>query len=146
METALYLVEQLRARVKAQKRSAKQGCQALLVDITAEAMQNDGPPFETPLLLLVVGVNGAGKTTSIGRLSHAFAQEGKKVLLAAGDTFRAAAAEQLAVGSAPAHSSCAGWRRGIPPPWYSTQSKRDVRASAMDHLRYGGGAYTTART
>ena len=45
----------------------------------------------------MIGPNGAGKTTSIGRLSHAFAQEGKKVLLAAGDTFRAAAAEQLSL-------------------------------------------------
>lgn len=97
VETALYLVEQLRARVKAQKIRKAEDARALLVDITAEVMQNDGPPFETPLLLLVVGVNGAGKTTSIGRLSHAFAQEGKKVLLAAGDTFRAAAAEQLSL-------------------------------------------------
>ncbi len=48
-----------------------------------------------PLVVMVVGVNGAGKTTSIGKLSHVWQREGKKVLLAAGDTFRAAAGEQL---------------------------------------------------
>ena len=50
-----------------------------------------------PFVLLVVGVNGSGKTTTIGKLSAKFAAEGKKVLLAAGDTFRAAAIEQLSV-------------------------------------------------
>ena len=50
VETALYLVEQLRARVKAQKIRKAEDARALLVDITAEVMQNDGPPFETPLL------------------------------------------------------------------------------------------------
>ena len=48
-----------------------------------------------PFVIMVVGVNGAGKTTSIGKLAHRYAQEGKRVLLAAGDTFRAAAVEQL---------------------------------------------------
>src|SRR5690606_27804506 len=50
-----------------------------------------------PFVLLVVGVNGSGKTTTIGKLAAAWGQEGKNVLLAAGDTFRAAAAEQLGV-------------------------------------------------
>ena len=47
---------------------------------------------------MVVGVNGAGKTTRIGKLAHRYTKEGKKVLLAAGDTFRAAAVEQLKIG------------------------------------------------
>jgi fused signal recognition particle receptor len=50
-----------------------------------------------PLVILVVGVNGSGKTTSIAKLAHRFQQQGKKVLLAAGDTFRAAAADQLQI-------------------------------------------------
>ena len=50
-----------------------------------------------PLVIMVVGVNGVGKTTSIGKLAHAYKRDGKKVLLAAGDTFRAAAGEQLAL-------------------------------------------------
>jgi len=56
----------------------------------------DGPD-DGPLIILVVGVNGSGKTTTIGKLAARFAGEGKKVLLAAGDTYRAAAAEQLGV-------------------------------------------------
>lgn len=55
------------------------------------------PQTNEPLVILVVGVNGSGKTTSIAKLAHHFSQEGKKVLLAAGDTFRAAAIEQLGI-------------------------------------------------
>ena len=52
---------------------------------------------DAPLVLMIVGVNGVGKTTTIGKLAHQFAREGKKVVLGAGDTFRAAAAQQLQV-------------------------------------------------
>ena len=55
------------------------------------------PSFETPFVILVVGINGAGKTTTIGKLAKLFQSEGKSVMLAAGDTFRAAAVEQLQV-------------------------------------------------
>ena len=54
-------------------------------------------PGHKPFVLLMVGVNGSGKTTTIGKLSAKFSAEGRKVMLAAGDTFRAAAIEQLAV-------------------------------------------------
>jgi len=55
------------------------------------------PSYETPFVILVVGINGAGKTTTIGKLAKLFQGEGKSVMLAAGDTFRAAAVEQLQV-------------------------------------------------
>ena len=56
-----------------------------------------------PFVILVVGVNGSGKTTTIGKLASKFSAEGRKVMLAAGDTFRAAAIDQLKIwGSAPA--------------------------------------------
>ena len=55
------------------------------------------PSYETPFVILVVGINGAGKTTTIGKLAKLFQSEGKSVMLAAGDTFRAAAVEQLQV-------------------------------------------------
>jgi fused signal recognition particle receptor len=57
--------------------------------------QGDGAAAPKPAIILVVGVNGTGKTTSIGKLAHAYKQEGRKVLLAAADTFRAAAIDQL---------------------------------------------------
>ena len=53
------------------------------------------PDDTRPFVILMVGINGAGKTTTIGKLAHRFQQQGKKVMLAAGDTFRAAAVEQL---------------------------------------------------
>lgn len=64
----------------------------------AQRLLEDPPPFELkgkPHVVLVIGVNGAGKTTTIGKLAYQLKQQGKKVLLAAGDTFRAAAIEQL---------------------------------------------------
>ena len=58
---------------------------------------NFNPSYEIPFVILVVGINGAGKTTTIGKLAKLFQSEGKSVMLAAGDTFRAAAVEQLQV-------------------------------------------------
>lgn len=75
--------------------------QAQIMDILREEAKKfltDPPPFELkgpPHVVLVIGVNGAGKTTTIGKLAHRLHLEGKKVMVAAGDTFRAAAIEQL---------------------------------------------------
>ncbi|MEE9451872.1 MAG: signal recognition particle-docking protein FtsY [Gammaproteobacteria bacterium] len=77
--------EKLLAAVKAQMLAMLQVCEAPLT-ITA---------FKKPYVILVMGVNGAGKTTTIGKMARRFQSEGKKVMLAAGDTFRAAAIEQL---------------------------------------------------
>lgn len=70
-----------------------------VVGLMAPSQAPVGPPKANglPWVILIVGVNGSGKTTSIGKLAHAYRQEGKKVVLAAGDTFRAAAGEQLAI-------------------------------------------------
>jgi len=67
----------------------------LLVATLAETESELAQPADGPLVILVVGVNGAGKTTTIGKLAHRYVSEGKSVMLAAGDTFRAAAVEQL---------------------------------------------------
>lgn len=66
-----------------------------LLDILTPCEQPLVPDDNKPFVILVVGVNGAGKTTTIGKLAHRFKAEGKQVMLAAGDTFRAAAVEQL---------------------------------------------------
>ncbi|WP_337877607.1 signal recognition particle-docking protein FtsY [Caldimonas sp.] len=96
-----FLLSDLRRRVKEHKATDPAAVKALLVDALAELLA----PLEKPLMLgehqptviMVVGVNGAGKTTSIGKLTHHLAAAGQKVLLAAADTFRAAAREQLSV-------------------------------------------------
>lgn len=98
-DTAVRLVEQLREAVR--RNHLKTGEQALdaLKGIVREMLCAEEPMRldGKPAVILVIGVNGVGKTTSIAKLAHLYAGQGKKVLLAAGDTFRAAAAEQLCV-------------------------------------------------
>jgi fused signal recognition particle receptor len=99
VEVTAWLIEQLR---KASKRSASSAEAA--VEALREALMELLGPVERPLVIderrkpfvvLVVGVNGTGKTTTIGKLAHRLKRDGRSVLLAAGDTFRAAAVEQL---------------------------------------------------
>ena len=99
VETAMDIVDSLRERVKAEKASEVSQIKQLLADIMQEMILRDVEPFELecPAVILVIGVNGAGKTTSIGKLTKLFKNEGKSVLIAAADTFRAAAVEQLEV-------------------------------------------------
>lgn len=93
------LVGELRGQVK--KDHLKTGAEALLAlkEIITRKMEPDTPfePAGKPAVILVIGVNGVGKTTSIAKLANLYQNKGKKVMLAAGDTFRAAAAEQLTV-------------------------------------------------
>jgi fused signal recognition particle receptor len=95
------LLDDLKARVKAAKATDPQAVKALLVDALADLLAPLQRPLvigeASPTVMMVVGVNGAGKTTSIGKLTHHLAASGQRVLLAAADTFRAAAREQLAV-------------------------------------------------
>lgn len=89
------LIEELRKKAKEGKITDTSDVKELLKDIIAEMMADETPVEEDKSVLLIVGVNGVGKTTSIGKIAHMNAQQGKKVIIAAGDTFRAAAAEQL---------------------------------------------------
>ena len=93
------LVEELRQEVR--RKHLKTGADALeaLKGIIREMLRADGEMQLSgrPAVVLVIGVNGVGKTTSIAKLAHLYKQQGKRVMLAAGDTFRAAAAEQLCV-------------------------------------------------
>jgi fused signal recognition particle receptor len=96
-----HLLDDLRRRVEEAKASDPAAVKALLVDAATALLQPLQRPFalaaETPTVIMVAGVNGAGKTTSIGKLTRHLAEADHKVLLAAADTFRAAAREQLAV-------------------------------------------------
>ena len=97
--TTKLLLERLQARTKAQGLVTGAQVKAALVEEITGLLPNDGAPSQegTPLVILVVGVNGSGKTTSIAKLAHQYRQEGKQVILAAADTFRAAAIDQLRV-------------------------------------------------
>ena len=99
-ELAMQTVDELRDRARLKDLGENQAAiKAELCDILAEKMKkNTGLVLETkPSVILVVGVNGVGKTTSIGKLGQKLTGEGKKVLFAAADTFRAAAADQLTI-------------------------------------------------
>ena len=97
LETAELAVDALRQ----EKKLKGQEVQEKLVDILTEEMEKAGSPelhlTTKPAVVLMVGVNGVGKTTTIGKLAKLFVGQGKKVLLCAADTFRAAAAEQLGI-------------------------------------------------
>ena len=93
--TAEEIIDELRVAVKKQKIKKADDCRALLKDILVEHLPSDEIKFEYPLVITVIGVNGVGKTTTIAKLANYFQKQKKSVLLAAGDTFRAAASEQL---------------------------------------------------
>ena len=100
MDTTLEAVETLRERVKANKIKEPEEVKACLREILVE-MLDVGPTAleltDKPAVVLMIGVNGVGKTTTIGKLANLLKNQGNRVLLAAGDTFRAAAAAQLAI-------------------------------------------------
>ena len=102
--TAARLIDSLRSRIKLGGLKTQEEVRLALRDEIAALLQPAEGRFDfakgKPLVVMVAGVNGAGKTTSIGKLAKWFSDQGKTVLLAAGDTFRAAAREQLAVWGA----------------------------------------------
>ena len=96
-EVSEYLCEELRTEARKRKAKTGQDLVAIFQDIVVDLLSTDKEFNITgdPAVILIIGVNGVGKTTSIGKLANYYSKQGKKVLLAAGDTFRAAAASQL---------------------------------------------------
>ena len=100
VETSCKAVELLRERVKEQKLRGAEEIHNALKDILVEMLDVGDTNLKLgtkPSVILVIGVNGVGKTTTIGKLAHNLRQQGKSVLLCAADTFRAAAADQLEI-------------------------------------------------
>ena len=99
VETSMEVVETLRDRVRTQKVSDPGQIKELLSEALSEKLVNDVPLPELsyPAVILIIGVNGVGKTTTIGKLTKRLKDENKSVLIAAADTFRAAAVEQLEI-------------------------------------------------
>ena len=102
MDTTLELVEELRRRVRAQGIKTLEQARSCMVEVIVDALNAGEPGLDlstTPSVILFIGVNGVGKTTTIGKIGAQLRREGKKVLFCAADTFRAAAAEQLTIWS-----------------------------------------------
>ena len=98
--TSEKIIENLRSRAKLEKLEEKEDIQKALIDeITKELTKKDSKVIldTKPSIMMMVGVNGAGKTTSIGKIAHSLKIQGKRVMIVAADTFRAAAIEQLEV-------------------------------------------------
>ena len=91
------LIEELKDEIFKRKIKKPEDAKGVLAELMVEDIDYDVPEYEYPLVILLSGVNGVGKTTAIGKLAHRFKEEGKSVVVAAADTFRAAASEQLEV-------------------------------------------------
>lgn len=100
METSVKIIDELRIKIKKEKIEDEQDVKKALKEIMAEILDIAEPKLNletTPSVILVIGVNGVGKTTSIGKIANNLVKQGKKVIVAAADTFRAAAVEQLEI-------------------------------------------------
>lgn len=98
VETTEYIIDELRDKVKSKHLFEAEDVKAELKNIIGDILTENDTNMSlavTPAVILVIGVNGVGKTTSIGKLAHFYKRNGKKVILAAADTFRAAAIDQL---------------------------------------------------
>lgn len=132
VETTLKIIERIQSRVAREKFVNTSELNQILKDeigsLLSENHQNDLDDFDlpksdNPYVIMVVGVNGVGKTTTIGKLAHRFKQAGKTVVLGAADTFRAAAIEQLCV-----------WAERVQVPIIKQQMGSDPASVAFDTL------------
>lgn len=135
VETATDAVEQLRRRVKKEKLGDPEEIRAALRDILVEEMSVGDPALNLstrPSVVLVIGVNGVGKTTSIGKMGHQLKEDGKKVLFCAADTFRAAAADQLQIWAERAGCELVRSKEGADPGAVLFDALQAAKARNMD--------------
>ena len=131
------IIENLKAKVKEQKVKEPAMCKQLLMDSIKEQMNLGEAAYDyenQTSVLLVIGVNGVGKTTSIGKLAGQFKNNGKKVVLAAADTFRAAAIEQLTEWSNRAGADIISSREGADPASVIFDAAQAAKARKADIL------------
>ena len=128
------IIDELRERVKAGKVKDAAQAREMLKQIMVEQMDIPRPPLKWPMVMLVVGVNGVGKTTTIGKLALRFQSIGRKVMLCAGDTFRAAAAEQLTVWAERARVPIVKHAEGADPAAVVFDAIKSAKAQEADLL------------
>ena len=135
VETTVKIIEALESKVSKDKYISEEDLRIFLIKICAELMpaipedmNNDFTSNNTkvPYVIFVVGVNGVGKTTTIGKIAYKYGQAGKKVVLGAGDTFRAAAVDQLSI-----------WKERAGVEIVSKGMNTDPSAVAFDAVKYG---------
>ena len=135
LDTAVDAVEQLRKVCRQQKLHDQEGVRNALRDILVEMIQVGDTALDTsttPSVVLFIGVNGVGKTTSIGKIAHAMKREGKRVLLCAADTFRAAAADQLEIWAKRAECEIVRQNEGADPGAVLFDALQAAKARGVD--------------
>lgn len=123
-ETTETILDELRRQIKAKKLKKTEDSKELLKEIMVNILsENEVEKFSYPLAILVVGVNGVGKTTTIGKLAQKFTEQHKKVVIAGADTFRAAAGDQLKV-----------WADRVKAKYVSGEQGADASAVVYDAI------------
>lgn len=134
LDTTVKIIENIEARVAKDKYLNTSELNGILKDEIVQLLAKNNtvemegytlPGSESPCIILVVGVNGVGKTTTIGKLAHQYQQQGKKVVLGAADTFRAAAVDQLKI-----------WADRVGCDFYSKGMHTDPAAVAYETVQY----------
>ncbi len=134
MKTTELAVNQLREKCKAEKIGNPAKAREALKEILVNIMGSEPMKLASPMVLFVIGVNGVGKTTSIGKLASRLKTVGRRVIICAGDTFRAAAAEQLTVWSERAGVPIVKRQEGADPASGVFDGIQAAKAKAADVL------------
>jgi fused signal recognition particle receptor len=138
VRTATEILETIRQRVDRRMINDASELKGLIRDQLLDVLQSVERPraqvTEPPTVLMVVGVNGAGKTTSIGKLTHRLQSEGKKVVLCAADTFRAAAIEQLEVWGQRTGTEVIRQNQGSDPSAVLFDALQSAKARKFDYV------------
>ena len=137
VNTTMDIIDNLRDKIKENKITEPIEVKEALKNIIEEILTNENSTLnveKSPTIILMVGVNGVGKTTTIGKLANRYKQEGKKVLLAAGDTFRAAAIEQLEVWASRSNVDIIKHQEGADPGAVVFDAIKAAKARKVDLL------------
>ncbi len=135
VDTALKAADRLRKAVREQHLKTPEEAKTALKDILVDMLRVGDPALNiqtSPSVILVIGVNGVGKTTTIGKVATRLVKEGKKVLLVAGDTFRAAAADQLEIWAGRSGAGIVRQQEGTDPASVVFDGIRAAKARAVD--------------
>lgn len=137
MKTTMRIVDILRSEINSSRLRDPDEIKARLAKIIAKLMNKHEDLrlcSDTPLVILMIGINGGGKTTSIGKLAHRLRSEGKTVMLAAADTFRAAASEQLCIWGERVGVNVVRHQEGADPSAVIYDAIQSAKAKKIDVL------------
>ena len=137
METTMNIIEDIRGKVKSMNLKEAWEVRKVLKDIMIETVDKGERQLmseDYPLVIMMIGINGGGKTTTIGKLANMYKKQGKKVLIAAADTFRAAAAEQLQIWSDRVGTDIIKHQEGADPSAVLFDAAQAAKARGTDVL------------